>query len=80
MAPFDIEPGSPWENGYIKSFNGKMRATFLNGEIFYILKEALIMTERWRRHYITVRPPRSLGYNHPLPKSSSLRADDLYSR
>jgi putative transposase len=43
-----IEPGSPWENGYCESFNGKLRDEFLNGEIFYSLKEAQILTERWR--------------------------------
>ena len=51
-----IEPGSPWENGYCESFNSKLRDEFLNGEIFYSLKEAQILTERWRVHYNTVRP------------------------
>ena len=46
-----IEPGSPWENGYCESFNGKLRDEFLNGEIFYSLKEAQILTERWRVEY-----------------------------
>jgi putative transposase len=46
-----IEPGSPWENGYCESFNGKLRDELLNGEIFYSLKEARIVIERWRRHY-----------------------------
>ena len=45
-----IEPGSPWENGHCESFNGKFRDQFLNGEIFYSLKEAIILIERWRRH------------------------------
>ncbi|NWF71842.1 MAG: transposase [Nitrospirae bacterium] len=56
-----MEPGSPWENGYIELFNGKMRAQSLDGELFYTLKEAQTMTERWRRHYNTVRPHGSLG-------------------
>jgi transposase InsO family protein len=46
-----IEPGSPWENGYCESFNGKLRDELLNGEIFYSLKEAQIVIEQWRRHY-----------------------------
>jgi IS30 family transposase len=50
VEPLYIEPGSPWENGHIESFNGKMRDQFLNGEIFYTLKEAQILTERWRIH------------------------------
>ena len=53
-----IEPGSPWENGYIESFNGKLRDELLNGEIFYSLREAKVLIERWRRHYNTERPPR----------------------
>jgi len=46
-----IEPGSPWENGYCKSFNGRMRDELLNGEIFYSLRDAQIIIERWRNHY-----------------------------
>lgn len=62
-----IEPGSPWENGYCESFNGKMRDEFLNGEIFYSLKEAQVLIEKWRREYNTVRPHSSLGYRTPVP-------------
>jgi transposase InsO family protein len=68
VEPLYIEPGSPWENGYIESFNGKMRAQFLNGELFYTCKEAQIMTERWRTHYNTVRPHSSLGGQPPAPE------------
>jgi transposase InsO family protein len=50
-----IEPGSPWENGYCESFNSKLRDEFLNGEIFYSLKEVHVLAERWRVHYNTVR-------------------------
>jgi transposase InsO family protein len=64
-----IEPGSPWENGYCESFNGKLRDELLNGEIFYTLKEAQILTESWRQHYNTVRPHSSLGYVPPTPES-----------
>jgi len=49
IKPLFIEPGSPWENGYIESFNGKMRDAFLNGEVFYKLKEAKVLIELWRK-------------------------------
>ena len=65
--PLYIEPGSPWENGYCESFNSKLRDEFLNGEIFYSLKEAQVLTERWRVHYNTRRPHSSLGYRPPAP-------------
>ncbi len=68
VEPLYIEPGSPWENGYVESFNGKMRDQFLNGELFYTLKEAQILTERWRIHYNTIRPHRSLGGQPPAPE------------
>ena len=64
-----IEPGSPWENGYNESFNGKLRDELLNGEIFYTLKEAIVLIERWRHHYNTVRPHSSLGYVPPAPET-----------
>ena len=63
-----IEPGSPWENGYIESFNGKMRDELLNGEIFDTIVEARVITERWRRHYNMIRPHSSLGYRPPAPE------------
>ena len=62
-----IEPGSPWENGYCESFNGKLRDECLNGEIFYSLKEAQVVIEKWRIHYNTKRPHSSLGYRPPAP-------------
>ncbi len=64
-----IEPGSPWENGYNESFNGKLRDELLNGEIFYTIKEAQILIEQWRRHYNEVRPHSSLGYRPPAPQA-----------
>lgn len=64
-----IEPGSPWENGYNESFNGKLRDELLNCEIFYTLKEAKILIEQWRQHYNTVRPHSSLGYKPPAPET-----------
>lgn len=62
-----IEPGSPWENGYNESFNGRLRDELLNGEMFYTLKEAQTIIEQWRHHYNHVRPHSSLGYKPPAP-------------
>ena len=62
-----IEPGSPWENGYNESFNGKLRDELLNGEIFYTLQEAQALIEQWRHNYNTIRPHSSLGYRPPAP-------------
>jgi len=70
-----IEPGSPWENGYVESFNGKLRDELLNGEIFYTLKEAKVLIERWRVHYNTIRPHRSLGQRPPAPETRLMPID-----
>ena len=64
-----IQPGSPWENGYNESFNGKLRDELLNTEIFHTLKEAQVLIERWRQHYNTIRPHSSLGYRPPAPQA-----------
>ena len=64
-----IEPGSPWENGYVESFNGKLRDELLAREQFDTLLEAKVLIERWRRHYNTVRPHSSLGYRAPAPEA-----------
>jgi transposase InsO family protein len=64
-----IEPGSPWENGYNESFNGKLRDEVLNREIFYTLKEAQVIIERWRQEYNIYRPHSSLGYRPPAPEA-----------
>jgi putative transposase len=64
-----IAPGSPWENGYIESFNGKLRDELLNCELFDTLLEAKVLIERWRRHYNTFRPHSSLGYQPPAPEA-----------
>lgn len=69
VKPLFIEPGSPWENGYVESFNGKMRDELLNGEIFYTLQEAQILIERWRKDYNSIRPHSSLGYRPPAPQA-----------
>ena len=63
-----IAPGSPWENGFIESFNARLRDELLDGEIFYSLKEAKIVIESWRRHYNTLRPHGSIGYKPPAPE------------
>ncbi|MEO0625156.1 MAG: IS3 family transposase [Pseudomonadota bacterium] len=68
-TPFIIEPGSPWENGYNESFNGKLRDELLNLELFNNLREAEVLIERWRKHYNAVRPHTSLGYRPPAPKA-----------
>jgi len=70
-----IEPGSPWENGYVESFNGRMRDELLDREIFYTVKEAKHLIEMWRWEYPVpgrcnhVRPHSSLGYKPPAPSA-----------
>jgi transposase InsO family protein len=64
-----IEPGSPWENGYVESFNGKLRDELLNREVFDTMLEAKVLIERWRRDYNSVRPHSSLGYRPPAPEA-----------
>src|SRR4051794_41579776 len=63
-----IAPGSPWEIGFIESFNARLRDELLNGEIFYTLREAQVVIESWRCHYNTIRPHASLGYKAPAPE------------
>jgi putative transposase len=76
--PLYIEPGSPWENGYCESFNSKLRDELLNGEIFYSLKEAQVLTERWRMHYNTRRPHSSLGYRPPALATIAPAVDNCH--
>ena len=64
-----IAPGSPWENGYCESFNGKLRDALLDREIFYTLAEAKVLIENWRGEYNTIRPHSSLGYRPPAPET-----------
>ena len=64
-----VEPGSPWENGYIESFNGKLRDELLNREIFINLAEAKVLIKQWRREYNQVRPHSALGYRPPAPEA-----------
>ncbi len=69
VAPLYIERGSPWENGYVESFNGKMRDELLNLEQIDTLREAQVLLEQWRHHYNTRRPHSSLGYKPPAPEA-----------
>jgi len=64
-----IEPGSPWENGYIESFNGKLRDEFLNRETFTTLEEARVLIEQWRKEYNQVRPHSARNYHPPAPEA-----------
>ena len=75
-----IEPGSPWENGYCESFNSKMRDEFLNGEIFYSLKEVRVLAERWRVYFNTERPHSSLGYRPPAPAAWQTEASQGHGK
>ncbi len=70
-----IEPGSPWENGYIEGFNGKLRDECLNGELFYTLLEARVLIERWRQTYNHLRPHSALGYRPPAPEAIQPRLE-----
>ena len=67
-----IEPGSPWENGYIESFNGKLRDELLNREIFTTLLEAKVLIENWRKEYNQIRPHSALRYRPPAPEAVRL--------
>ena len=64
-----IEPGMPWENGYVESFNGKLRDELLNREVFYILLEVQVLTDQYRRTYHRIRPHNSPGYRSPAPET-----------
>lgn len=71
VKPLYIEPGSPWENGYVESFQGKLRDELLNAELFDTLWEAQVLLEQWRREYNTVRPHSSLRHRPPAPEAWS---------
>ena len=71
-----IEPGSPWENGYVESFNGKLRDELLDREIFSTLKEVAVLTEDWRQIYNRIRPHSALGYRTPVPEAILLGASN----
>ena len=63
-----VTPGSAWENGYVESFNARLRDELLDGEILYTLREARTVIESWRRHYNAIRPHERLGYKPPAPE------------
>ncbi len=69
MKTLFIEPGSPWENGYVESLNGKLRDELLAREAFDTLLGAKVLIERWRQHYNTIRPHSALGFRPPGPGS-----------
>jgi transposase InsO family protein len=68
-----ITPGSPWENGYIESFNGRLRDELLDRELFDTLWEVQVLVERWRQTYNTIRPHSALGYRPPAPEAIASR-------
>lgn len=72
-----IEPGSPWENGYIESFNGKVRDELLDREIFTTLIEAKILIEEWRKEYNQVKPHSALNYRPPAPETIAVLRKSL---
>jgi transposase InsO family protein len=74
-----IEKASPWENGYVESFNGKLRDELLNGEAFNTLREAQVLIEEWRQHYNRVRPHSSLGYRPPAPEAVPMARSQIRS-
>jgi len=69
VATLYIAPGSPWENGYVESFNGKLRDELLNREVFSSLREARVLIEAWREEYNRCRPHSALGYRPPAPEA-----------
>jgi len=83
-----IEPGSPWQNGYIESFNGRFRDDVLNREVFYSVTEAKVIAEDWRLEYNNHRPHSGLGYMAPAafaascnpPGSATLRLPDCMTK
>jgi len=79
VKPLFIEPGSPWENGYIESFKGKMLDELLAREIYYSLKEAEILIEMWRGQYITIRPHYTLDYRSPAPAAINAQTGQAMS-
>ena len=77
VSPLFIEPESPWDNGYVESFNGKLRDELLNGEVSSTRQEAHIIIDRWRRQDNTCRPHRALGYQPPAPEARQFIAQQV---
>jgi len=80
VSPMYIEPGSPWENGYIESFNGKLRDELLDREVFDTLWEAKVLVERWRKQYNHIRPHSALGYRPPAPEAVTACSATLHNQ
>ena len=74
IRPLYIEPGSPWENGYVESFHGKLRDELLSRELFDNLWEAQVLIENWRKEYNTIRPHSALNYRPPAPEATQAKA------
>ncbi len=79
MKTLYIAPGSPWENGYVESFNGKLRDELLDREIFYTLQEAQVLIGRRRQHYNRFRPHSALGYRPPAPEAIEIPPPGMVS-
>jgi len=73
-----IEPGSPWENGYLESFNGKMKDELLAREIFCSVKEAMVLIKMWCKHNNSIRPHSSLGYRPPVPATFMAQLSQIH--
>ena len=80
VVPLFIEPGSPWENEYAESFNGKLLDELLNGELFYTLHEAEVIVEGWRQRYNRHRPHSALGYRPPAPETRTFAPISLSAK
>lgn len=77
VTPLYVEPGSPWQNGYVESLNGKLRDECLNEELFYSRGEAQVIVDRWRDVYNNERPHMSLGYKTPAQVAETNICPDL---
>jgi len=74
-----IEPGAPWQNAYVESFNGHLRRELLEMESFDTLFEAKVLIEDWRLEYNHYRPHMSLGYKTPAEFARHWRAEHQHS-
>ena len=76
IRPLFIEPGHPWQNGFVESFNGKFRDECLNMELFFSREEAQLVVDHWRRIYNEERPHMSLGYRTPQEVGENYGEDE----
>ena len=70
IGPMVPWAGSPWENSYCESFNGKLRTELLDGAIYYTLRESQFIIEQWRWHYKQIRSHSAPGYRPPAPETT----------